>query len=182
MLRIQKTPLAPNACCSNFQIHCNPICANGAGLLSGQGTLRCSALNNTKKSVDALKLGLLSRPENRFRQGGNTGLFGGQMPDDEKKTRYLVYRTDLNAIRNLDSEGNSITVEKRVLFAGANHRQLPMQTGFPTVARLTGLACQNWRQHQQCGRTGVLAYEITANLVLGLISVLADGRTGNGHA
>lgn len=112
-------------------------------------------------------------------QGGNTGLVGGQIPDSAT-THIILSAERLTAIRKLDSDGNSITVEAGVVLeriqqaAEAADRFFPLALGAQGSCQIGGNISSN------AGGTGVLAYGNTRDLVLGLEVVLADGRIWNG--
>jgi FAD/FMN-containing dehydrogenase len=132
----------------------------------------------TQQVSDAVKLAC-SHGLKIIPQGGNTGLVGGQMADDDKN--HIILSTDrLNAIRNVDPEGNSITVEAGVVLeriqqaASEADRFFPLSLGSQGSCQIGGNISSN------AGGTGVLAYGNTRDLVLGLEVVLADGRIWNG--
>lgn len=176
MLSEFKNALGANAVLSN-QDDMQPYLREWRGLYQGKA-LAVVWPSTTQEVSDAVKLacahGLKIIP-----QGGNTGLVGGQMPDDEKN--HIILSTDrLNAIRNLDSEGNSITVEAGVVLeriqqaASDADRFFPLSLGSQGSCQIGGNISSN------AGGTGVLAYGNTRDLVLGLEVVLADGRIWNG--
>ncbi|MEH6727909.1 MAG: FAD-binding oxidoreductase, partial [Hyphomicrobiales bacterium] len=89
-----------------------PYLREWRGLFEGKA-LAVVRPSTTQQVSDAVKLacahGLKIIP-----QGGNTGLVGGQMANDAEN--HIILSTDrLNAIRNLDSDGNSITAEAGVV-------------------------------------------------------------------
>lgn len=112
-------------------------------------------------------------------QGGNTGLVGGQMPNDGK--RHIILSTErLKGIREVNSDGNFMTVEAGVLLetiqsvADANDRFFPLALGSQGSCQIGGNISTN------AGGTGVLAYGNTRDLILGLEVVLADGSIWDG--
>ena len=147
------------------------------GLFEGKA-LAVVRPSTTQQVSDAVKLacahGLKIIP-----QGGNTGLVGGQMANDAEN--HIILSTDrLNAIRNLDSDGNSITAEAGVVLeriqqaASDADRFFPLSLGSQGSCQIGGNISSN------AGGTGVLAYGNTRDLVLGLEVVLPDGRIWNG--
>jgi FAD/FMN-containing dehydrogenase len=112
-------------------------------------------------------------------QGGNTGLVGGQVPDETG--REVVLSTQrLDAIRAVDAAGGTITAEAGVVLerlqqAAAEARMLfPLSLGAQGSCRIGGNISTN------AGGTGVLAYGNTRSLVLGLEVVLPTGEIWNG--
>jgi len=112
-------------------------------------------------------------------QGGNTGLVGGQIPDESG--REVVLSLDrLERIRAIDAEGGTITAEAGVVLerlqeAAAEAGMLfPLSLGAQGSCRIGGNISTN------AGGTAVLAYGNTRSLVLGLEVVLPTGEIWNG--
>jgi FAD/FMN-containing dehydrogenase len=112
-------------------------------------------------------------------QGGNTGLVGGQTPDESG--REIVLSTErLDRIRAVDAAGGTIVTEagvvlERLQAAAAEAGMLfPLSLGAEGSCRIGGNISTN------AGGTGVLAYGNTRNLVLGLEVVLPTGEIWNG--
>ncbi|MGH6924807.1 MAG: FAD-binding oxidoreductase [Propylenella sp.] len=112
-------------------------------------------------------------------QGGNTGLVGGQTPDESG--REVVLSTErLDKIRAIDPAGGTIVAEAGVILerlqqAAAEAGMLfPLSLGAQGSCRIGGNISTN------AGGTGVLAYGNTRNLVLGLEVVLPTGEIWNG--
>ncbi len=110
-------------------------------------------------------------------QGGNTGLVGGQIPHAGE---IVLSLSRLNAIRTVDPDGDTITVEAGCILdevhraAEAADRLFPLSLGSEGSCQIGGNLSTN------AGGTAVLAYGNARDLVLGLEVVLADGRIWNG--
>jgi FAD/FMN-containing dehydrogenase len=112
-------------------------------------------------------------------QGGNTGLTGAQVPwrDDAE---IIVSLSRLDAIRSVDTTGNTITVEAgavlaRVQAAAENaDRLFPLSLGAEGSCQIGGNLSSN------AGGTAVLAYGNMRQLCLGLEVVLPTGEIWNG--
>ena len=112
-------------------------------------------------------------------QGGNTGLVGGQVPDDSGR-ELIVSLERFDKVRAIDVDGRTATVEagmvlERVQQLADEHDLLfPLSLGAQGSCRIGGNISTN------AGGTGVLAYGNTRDLVLGLEVVLANGEIWNG--
>ncbi len=112
-------------------------------------------------------------------QGGNTGLAGGQVPDESGREIVLSLER-MNRIRSIDRVGENMTVEAGVVLetihdaAASDGLMFPLTLGAKGSCRIGGNISTN------AGGTNVLAYGNTRDLVLGLEVVLADGRIWNG--
>jgi FAD/FMN-containing dehydrogenase len=112
-------------------------------------------------------------------QGGNTGLVGGQTPDDSGR-EIVVSLERLDRIRAVDPHGGTIVAEAGVVLerlqqAAAEAGMLfPLSLGSQGSCRIGGNISTN------AGGTNVLAYGNTRNLVLGLEVVLPTGEIWNG--
>jgi len=112
-------------------------------------------------------------------QGGNTGLVGGQVPD-QSGTEIVVSLDRMTKIRAVDAEGYAMTVEAGAILADvqaaaeAADRLFPLSLGSEGSCRIGGNISSN------AGGTAVLAYGNMRDLVLGLEVVLADGRIWEG--
>ncbi len=112
-------------------------------------------------------------------QGGNTGLVGGQVPDDTG-LQVVVSTARLDRIREIDVEGNTITVEAGVVLdrvhraADEADRLFPLSLGSEGSCRIGGNLSTN------AGGTAVLAYGNARDLVLGLEAVLPTGEVWDG--
>jgi len=112
-------------------------------------------------------------------QGGNTGLVGGQIPDESGREIVLSLER-LDKIRTVDAEGGTLTAEagailEKVQTAAADAGMLfPLTLGAQGSCRIGGNISTN------AGGTGVLAYGNTRSLVLGLEVVLPTGEIWDG--
>ena len=112
-------------------------------------------------------------------QSGNTGLVGGQVPDDSGR-ELIVSLERLDKVRAIDVDGKTATVEagmvlERVQQLADEHGLLfPLALGSQGSCRIGGNISTN------AGGTGVLAYGNTRELVLGLEVVLANGEIWDG--
>ncbi|MES0880049.1 FAD-binding oxidoreductase [Roseibium sp. SCP14] len=112
-------------------------------------------------------------------QGGNTGLVGGQIPQ-ETGDEIVLSLSRLNKIRSVDPVGFTITVEAGVVLetlqneADKADRLFPLSLGAQGSCQIGGNISTN------AGGTAVLAYGNTRDLVLGLEVVLPTGEIWNG--
>jgi FAD/FMN-containing dehydrogenase len=112
-------------------------------------------------------------------QGGNTGLVGGQIPD-ESGSEIVLSLERLDRIRSVDPTGATITAEAGVILervqaaAGAAGMLFPLSLGAQGSCRIGGNVSTN------AGGTAVLAYGNTRSLVLGLEVVLPTGEIWDG--
>jgi len=112
-------------------------------------------------------------------QGGNTGLVGGQIPQ-ETGDEIVLSLSRLNRIRNVDPVGFTITAEAGVILealqgqAETADRLFPLSLGAQGSCQIGGNISTN------AGGTSVLAYGNTRDLVLGLEVVLPTGEIWNG--
>ncbi len=112
-------------------------------------------------------------------QSGNTGLVGGQVPDDSGQ-ELIVSLERLDRVRAIDVDGKTATVEagmilEKVQQLADDHDLLfPLSLGSQGSCRIGGNISTN------AGGTGVLAYGNTRDLVLGLEVVLANGEVWDG--
>ena len=111
-------------------------------------------------------------------QGGNTGLCGGGVPQDEHAIVLALGR--MNRIRKLDPVDFTITVEAGCILAesqkaaDAADRLFPLRLGAEGSCQIGGNLSTN------AGGIGVLHYGNTRDLCLGLEVVLPDGRIWDG--
>ncbi|MEP3278908.1 MAG: FAD-binding oxidoreductase [Stappiaceae bacterium] len=112
-------------------------------------------------------------------QGGNTGLVGGQIPD-ESGTEIVVSTERLNAVRNVDTDGNVMTVEAGVILDKIHEEATAVDRMFPLTLGSQGSCFIGGNISTNAGGTAVLAYGNTRDLILGLEVVLPDGQIWNG--
>ncbi|GGF23107.1 D-2-hydroxyacid dehydrogenase [Aliidongia dinghuensis] len=112
-------------------------------------------------------------------QGGNTGLCGGGVPDEDGRNIVLALGR-MNKVRSIDPANFTITVEAGVILAdiqriAAEHDRLfPLSLGAEGSCQIGGNLSTN------AGGVQVLRYGNTRELTLGLEVVLPDGRIWNG--
>ncbi|NJO54688.1 MAG: FAD-binding oxidoreductase, partial [Bacteroidales bacterium] len=108
-------------------------------------------------------------------QGGNTGLVGGQIPD--QTGHQLVLSTlRLDRIREVDVESATMTCEAGVTLKRAQDAAAEAGRLFPLSLAAEGTATIGGNLATNAGGTQVIAYGNARDLVLGLEVVLADGR------
>ncbi|MYZ48160.1 FAD-binding oxidoreductase [Propylenella binzhouense] len=112
-------------------------------------------------------------------QSGNTGLVGGQVPD-ESGHELVVSLDRLDRIRAIDVEGGTMTVEAGTVLQRVQEAAeeaglfFPLSLGSQGSCRIGGNISSN------AGGTGVLSYGNTRSLVLGLEVALPSGELWNG--
>src|SRR5688500_16223155 len=112
-------------------------------------------------------------------QGGNTGLVGGQIPDESGR-EIVVSLERLDRIRAIDAAGGTMTAEAGIVLerlqeaASEAGMLFPLSLGAQGSCRIGGNISTN------AGGTNVLAYGNTRGLVLGLEVVLPTGEIWNG--
>ena len=112
-------------------------------------------------------------------QSGNTGLVGGQVPDESGREIVLSLER-LNRIRSIDTDGETMTVEAGVVLETIHEAAAGEGLMFPLTLGAMGSCLIGGNISTNAGGTNVLAYGNTRDLVLGLEVVLADGRIWNG--
>lgn len=109
-------------------------------------------------------------------QGGNTGLVGGNTPQDE----VLISLKKMTAIRDINITANALTVEagatlQSVLDAADKaNRKFPLTLSSQGSCTIGGVLSTN------AGGNHVLKYGTTKELVFGVEAVLADGSVFDG--
>jgi len=112
-------------------------------------------------------------------QGGNTGLVGGQIPDESGRELVLSLER-LDKIRAVDTEGSTITAEAGVILERLQERAAEAGMLFPLSLGAQGSCRVGGNISTNAGGTAVLAYGNTRSLVLGLEVVLPTGEIWNG--
>lgn len=108
-------------------------------------------------------------------QGGNTGLVGGQVPD-ETGHEIVLSLSRLNRIREVDALGNTMTVEAGVILETVQNAADEADRLFPLSLASEGSCQIGGNIAANAGGTAVLAYGNTRDLVLGLEVVLPTGE------
>ncbi|MGD9800708.1 MAG: FAD-binding oxidoreductase [Parvularculaceae bacterium] len=110
-------------------------------------------------------------------QGGNTGLVGGQTPQNGE---ILISMRRMRTVRDASAEGMTLTVDAGVTLAEAQEaavridRLFPLSIGSEGTCQIGGVISTN------AGGVNVLRYGNMRELVLGLEVVLPDGEIWNG--
>ncbi len=112
-------------------------------------------------------------------QGGNTGLVGGQIPDDSGD-QIVVSLTRLNRIRAVDPAGQTLTAEAGVTLKAVQDAADDAGLLFPLSLAAEGSATIGGNLSTNAGGTAVLAYGNARDLALGLEIVLSNGEIWNG--
>jgi FAD/FMN-containing dehydrogenase len=109
-------------------------------------------------------------------QGGNTGLVGGQTP---QQGEVLMSLRRLDRIREVDPTSNTMTCEAGVVLIKAQEAAAAAGRLFPLSLGAEGSCTIGGNLSTNAGGTGALAYGVARELMLGLEVVLADGRILN---
>jgi FAD/FMN-containing dehydrogenase len=112
-------------------------------------------------------------------QGGNTGLVGGQIPQ-ETGDEIVLSLSRLNRVRNIDPVGFTITAEAGVVLETLQGEAEKVDRLFPLSLGAQGSCQIGGNISTNAGGTSVLAYGNTRDLVLGLEVVLPSGEIWNG--
>ncbi|MFN4353166.1 FAD-binding oxidoreductase [Parvibaculum sp.] len=112
-------------------------------------------------------------------QGGNTGLVGGQIPDQSGEA-IILSLSRMNRIRAIDTANNTLTVEAGVTLAGVQAEAEKAGRLFPLSLASEGTCQIGGNLASNAGGTQVLRYGNARDLVLGLEVVLANGDIWNG--
>ncbi|MFQ0813963.1 hydroxyacid dehydrogenase [Brucella anthropi] len=111
-------------------------------------------------------------------QGGNTGLVGGQQPD-ESGSAIILSLGRMNRIRNLDTVGNLVTLEAGVILKNLQDAAEKAGRLFPLSLGAEGSCQIGGNLGSNAGGTAVLAYGNMRELCLGLEVVLPTGEILN---
>ncbi len=111
-------------------------------------------------------------------QGGNTGLVGGQQPD-ESGAAIILSLGRMNRIRNLDMVGNLVTLEAGVILKNLQDAAEKAGRLFPLSLGAEGSCQIGGNLGSNAGGTAVLAYGNMRELCLGLEVVLPTGEILN---
>ncbi len=111
-------------------------------------------------------------------QGGNTGLVGGQTPDQSGR-EILLSLGRLDRVREIDAESNTMVVEAGVTLQKVQEAAEKVDRLFPLSLASEGSCTIGGNLASNAGGTAVLAYGNARDLVTGLEVVLADGQVLN---
>ena len=112
-------------------------------------------------------------------QAGNTGHTGGQVPLDGQ-SQVIVSMSRLNRIRDVDLDGNTMTVEAGCILANVQQAAHDANRLFPLSLGSEGSCEIGGNLGSNAGGTAVLAYGNMRHLCLGLEVVLPTGEIWNG--
>ncbi|MEM8704787.1 MAG: FAD-binding oxidoreductase, partial [Pseudomonadota bacterium] len=112
-------------------------------------------------------------------QGGNTGLVGGQIPQ-ETGDEFVLSLARLTKVREVDAAGFTITVEAGVVLETLQNEAEKVDRLFPLSLGAQGSCQIGGNISTNAGGTAVLSYGNTRDLVLGLEVVLPSGEIWNG--
>ena len=112
-------------------------------------------------------------------QGGNTGLVGGQTPDEDG-AQIILSTQRLKAIREVDSHANVMICEAGVTLAEAQAAAHAADRLFPLSLASEGTCTIGGNVSTNAGGVTVVAYGSTRDLVTGIEAVLPDGRVIRG--
>ena len=112
-------------------------------------------------------------------QTGNTGLVGGQIPD-ETGSEVVLSLARLNHIHNVDAAASTMTVEAGVTLQQARDAAADADRLLALALPSQGTCCIGGNLATNAGGVNVLAYGNARAQALGLEVVLADGRIWDG--
>ena len=112
-------------------------------------------------------------------QGGNTGLVGGQTPDESGREVVLSMQR-LDRIRAVDATGGTLATEAGVTLQRIQDAAEEAGMHFPLALGSQGSCQIGGNISTNAGGTGVVAYGNTRSLVLGMEVVLANGDVWDG--
>ena len=112
-------------------------------------------------------------------QGGNTGLVGGQIPDQSGDAIVLSLSL-MNKIRELDMSARAIIAEAGTVLADIQTKADETDLLFPLSLASEGSCQIGGNLSSNAGGTGALAYGVARDLCLGLELVLPSGQIING--
>lgn len=112
-------------------------------------------------------------------QGGNTGLVGGQVPD-ETGTEIVLSLGRLDRIRSVDPAGSTMVVEAGVVLDRVHAAADAVDRLFPLTLGSQGSCTIGGNLSSNAGGTAVLAYGNARDMVLGLEVVLPTGEVIEG--
>ncbi|MFT3799893.1 MAG: FAD-binding oxidoreductase [Burkholderiaceae bacterium] len=114
-----------------------------------------------------------------YPQGGNTGLVGGSVPDDDGRS-ILLSLSRMQRIRAIDPINNTVTAEAGCVLANLQQAAEQADRLFALSLASEGSCTLGGNLSTNAGGTQVLRYGNTRELCLGLEVVTADGQVWNG--
>lgn len=112
-------------------------------------------------------------------QGGNTGLCGGSVPNDQYKS-VVISTSRLNKIRQVDVENSTITLEAGVILSNAQEAAKKSGKLFPLSLAAEGSCTIGGNLATNAGGIQVLRYGNMRDLTLGLEVVTPTGEIFDG--
>jgi FAD/FMN-containing dehydrogenase len=112
-------------------------------------------------------------------QGGNTGVTGASQPH-ATGDEIVLSTTRLRAIREIDLDNDTMTVEAGVILAEIQNKASELNRLFPLSLGAEGTCQIGGNISTNAGGVQVLRYGNTRNLILGLEVVTPDGEIWNG--
>ncbi|MFT3907763.1 MAG: FAD-binding oxidoreductase [Steroidobacteraceae bacterium] len=112
-------------------------------------------------------------------QGGNTGYCGGATPD-ESGTQIVLALKRLNAVRSIDADNFSMTVEAGCTLEQVQRAAEDAGRFFPLALGSQGSCQIGGNLATNAGGLNVLRFGMTRELVLGIEAVLPDGSLFEG--
>ncbi len=138
------------------------------------GRARCVVRPGTREEVSAILALCHETATPLVPQGGNTGLVGGQTPEDA--AAIVLSTTRLAALRDLDSVSNTMTVEAGMTLQAAREAAETVDRLFPLWIAAGGSCTIGGNLATNAGGLNVIAHGNARELVNGIEVVLADGR------
>ena len=154
-----------------------PYLKEWRGLYHGVSPLVLRPANTAEVSA-ILKLATKTRTA-IVPQGGNTGLVGGQIPD-ETGNQIVLSLTRMNHIRLVDAASNAIIADAGCTLQIIRDAAEDVDRLFPLSLASQGSAQIGGNLSSNAGGTGALAYGVARDLCLGLEVVLPNGDILNG--
>jgi FAD/FMN-containing dehydrogenase len=112
-------------------------------------------------------------------QGGNTGLVGGGIPDEDGRA-VVLNLARMNRVRELDPVNDTMTVEAGCVLQNLQAAAIEADRLFPLSLGAEGSCMIGGNLSTNAGGIQVLRYGNARELVLGLEVVLPDGRVWDG--
>ena len=106
--------------------------------------------------------------------GGRTGLCGGGVPVTDSDS-LVISLERMNAIRTMDADGRSITVEAGAVLQAVQERAVQNGLVFPLTFGAQGSAMIGGALSTNAGGSNVVRYGTTRELCIGIEAVLPDG-------
>ena len=138
------------------------------------GRARCVVRPKTRDEVAAILALCHETGTPLVPQGGNTGLVGGQTPEDAAAV--VLSLTRMDALRDVDPLSNTMIVEAGMTLQAAREAADGADRLFPMWIAAGGSCTIGGNLATNAGGLNVIAHGNTRELVNGIEVVLADGR------